>query len=559
MHRLGCVIERTLVILLIAVIFTPLVASLPEFPPAFRALRNSLFATPKRKHSRSHSSSWTSANPEAFKKELADRVNTGFFGRDFLIRWTNELWYRAFRMCAAKSADIIVNKDGSLIQSVYLEEYCVTRVRMKDLEPLVLDLKRMQEVCEKLNIGFALLITPSKAAICPEAIAPEWIKRYDPRPRAYDCLVPLLKKHGIRFVDGHELALRAKPTAPAPVFPKGGIHWGQFAASRVTNALAEELKAQGKSVAPISYSLRVEKTGGIEERDLHNLMNLATPWRYPIAKLGIVPNPPEEGKRPSMAVIGGSFMWRVIQQLVASQQFSEINGYFYYKLFKTCNPDIENGSFRVVRKPTGELNFAREIYGADCLVLEVNEQAIPDATHLKTFLRDALANVPKDGERAPFRFESFQPYQWGQSLSFRASDLPEMEWPKLSLTGFAAMGEDATWTVGPMASVRLSVPATEHNLLLKAEVGAFIAPGKLPRQGVKIFANGVPAGEWQFTDSESTCREIVIQKEWLRKTGKLVLEFAIDRPTSPKSLKLSADTRNIGLKFSSLLISETEH
>ena len=187
-------------------------------------------------------------------------------------------------------------------------------------------------------------------------------------------------------------------------------------------------------------------------------------------------------------------------------------------------------------------------------MLEVNEETIPNAHHLKVFLSEALSHVPKAGDRAPFLYESYQPYQWGKSLSFRACDRPQ--WNEASLTGFSNFGDDATWTDGPMATIRLAVPPVAHDLLLKAQLGAFVHPVTLPEQNVKIFANGVPAGEWRFSDSQGASREIPLRKEWLGKSGKLVLRFEIDHPSSPRNLKIGKDKTERGLHFVSLLIDE---
>ena len=546
MPRFSSVLERVLVALIVAIFFLPLIAALPQIPATYRAVMKGKAPLPP-----------TLAE---CKNSLSEQVNTGFFGREFLIRWTSELWFRAFHMCAPKSANITVGKGDTLFENLYLQDYCLARVPQSDLEPLVRELKRMQEVCERLGMAFVLVVTPSKAAICSEAIPGEWMARYNPSPRAYDNMIPLLRQHGIRFVDGHQLAEQAKAHAPAPLFPKGGIHWGQYAASLTTEALIAQLRDQGVPLSPIQYrGIQVDTKPGLEERDLMKLMKLAIPWHYPVAKIDIAANPPAEGKRPTMAVIGGSFMWRILQQLVSTQQFSEIDGYFYYKLYKSSNPNIENGFYRnsginIVRQPTGEMDFQREIYGADCLVLELNEAVMIGANHLKAFLSDALSHVPGDAsQRGPFLYESYQPYRWGERLSFLGQ--PETEWKPSSLTGFGNSDPGGTWTDGPEASIRLDVPRAERDLLLQAEVGAFVVPGKLGEQRVRVYANGNLAGEWQIADKTPAARQLALKKEWIG-GGKLVLRFEISHPASPKRLRVGRDARNLGLHFVSLCVSE---
>jgi len=579
MKRFWFIFERVLVALLIALLFTPLATSLPHWPAAVRALQEGKSPFPKPETKPNSPALGKSDNPvgeprptpgasrltrvwnaaEAFKKEMADGVNARFFGREFLIRWTNEIWFRLFRQCASPSANITVGNQDQLFEDSYLAEYCMARVSAGELEPMVRDIKAFQDVCKRLGVRCVLVVTPSKAAIYPEFVPARWMKLYAPGPRAYDIFVPLLKKHGVCFLDGRVLATQAKPKAPAPLFPKGGIHWGQYLASLVTDGVVSELRAQGAPLAPMDFRpIHVDDKPGMEDKDLINLMKLARPWRYPVSKVEAKPNPAVDGRRPSLAVIGDSFMWRMLQYLASSQQFSEINSYFYYKLYKSSNPDIDNSFFTkgtgIVRQPTGQVDFNREIYGADCLILEINEVQIATSQFLKVFLKDALANVPQEGKRGPFLFESYQPYEWNKTLSFRATDGAQIK--DLCCTGFCETEDAYTWTNGPVATLRLSVPPAERDLSLKAQLGAFIVPGKIPGQNVKVFANGVPAGEWQLTSDAPASREIPLRKEWLGASKQLVLRFEISNPASPRSFKIGKDKRDLGVKFVSLLISE---
>ena len=120
-------------------------------------------------------------------------------------------------------------------------------------------------------------------------------------------------------------------------------------------------------------------------------MNLARASREPIERLMIHPSARADSERLKMTVVGGSFCWELIRQFKASRQFSAIDQFFYYKLYKWREADDLSGQ---VRSPAVPLDFNAEVFGADCLLLEINEASAPQPEHhLSEFLRDALAHV----------------------------------------------------------------------------------------------------------------------------------------------------------------------
>jgi hypothetical protein len=120
-------------------------------------------------------------------------------------------------------------------------------------------------------------------------------------------------------------------------------------------------------------------------------MNLARAPREPTEKLTIRPSVRADSERLKMAVIGGSFCWAPIRQLKASRQFTAIDFFFYYNLFKWREADDVSGK---VRTPAVPLDFDHEVFGVDCLLLEINEaSSLYPEHHLSAFLKDALAHL----------------------------------------------------------------------------------------------------------------------------------------------------------------------
>jgi hypothetical protein len=340
-----------------------------------------------------------------------------------------------------------------------------------------------------------------------------------------------------------------KPTAQVPVFPLGGIHWGDPAALATTNAVLETLAGQGLGVQPIrDFTTQVSNVPKGQDRDLADLLNTALPWRYPVKTVAVRPvKTPPGTYRPNLVVVGGSFTWKMLDMLDASRQFSEMECYFYYTASKSTQFD---GERHQIAKPTPSLNFDTDVFAADALVLEVNEQTLPvPAAHLTHFLQDALAVLPNpQAAKAPFHYESRMTYHWGDTLSFVAHRQPM----NIGATrGFATFTESGSHTVGPVASIRFTAPPPDENIVLEMTAGALIADKRLPEQRVTVYANGHAVGEWVWRSPVFARHELVIPKEFLG-AGEVLLEFRIAHPMSMAELGFGRDSRKIGIEVSSV-------
>ena len=214
------------------------------------------------------------------------------------------------------------------------------------------------------------------------------------QPRGYDHLVALLRENGIYFVDAPALLARARQAhaPPAPFFPQGGAHWNARATWLVANELQAQWRAQGLPMEPLRVAeSRLTNQPQHEENDLAQLLNLVTPLSYPCEHLSLDRAGPTTVTPKKMTIVGDSFSWQLARLLSRSGQFSEIYVQFYYRLYQSR---VRNGE--IIRGRNGPpQDFAQEIFGADCLLLELNEANVPTAGHyLDVFLRDALARLP---------------------------------------------------------------------------------------------------------------------------------------------------------------------
>lgn len=335
--------------------------------------------------------SWSSVINGSFQKSKADRFGEGFPGREALIRWTSEVWFRFFHEPASLTSTITIGPQDELFEKSALRMYFLQRTERSAIAPWVKNLVRLQEYCARRGIGFAVLITPSKPALYPEKTPLAWRRYIDPQPRGYDHLVELMRENEIFFVDAPALLARARleHAPPAPFFPQGGAHWNARATWLVANELQARWRAQGLPLEPLRVAeTRLTEQPRHEDNDLARLLNLVTPLSYPCEEISL---DAVAKTQKTLTIVGDSFSWQLARLLSQSGQYSEIDVHFYYRLYQSR---AVNGE--ITRGPDGPpQDFAQEIFGADCLLLELNEAAVPVAGHyLDLFLQDALAHLP---------------------------------------------------------------------------------------------------------------------------------------------------------------------
>jgi alginate O-acetyltransferase complex protein AlgJ len=495
-----------------------------------------------------------------YQTSTAQRFNEMFAGRELLIRVTNETWLRVFETTGLRALaeaaqaggrfvlNLTVGRDRALFEESYLQEYCVRRGEPQALAPFVQQIKTLQDALLNKGVGFALVLSPGKASIYPEKIPKRWLNRYDPRPRLLDQFRQLLQSAGVQYVDGATLTASVKKTAPAPVFPKGGQHWDDYAAWQTTNATLDLFRQQGvpvRTIDDVKIEYPDEPTG--DEIELVEMMNLAVPWHYKTVRIRPRPLSLPNKERLNFAVVGDSFSWKMARLLAACGQFSEIDNYFYYKMAKKCFCD---GDEIIVAAPLEQVNFAHEIFAADCLMLEINEVWLARSPFLEQFVSDAVQHLAQlQASRESFISDIYQPCVLGGSLSFRKGDQGEIK--QSALSGFGKSEAVGTWTEGNRAVVRLTAPLLDRDLIVRILAGAFVPPGR--NQHVRIFANDEQVSDLHIVEGSLHEYEIAIPVRLISR-NKLHLRFDIERPVSPNEAGVNTDVRKLTLLLVSLAV-----
>ena len=343
--------------------------------------------------------SWSALAEAKYQDSLAKQFDKGFAGREALIRWTNEAYLQWFNEPSSKSSTLAVGKNRWLFEKVYLEEYFLDRIDKSVLVPFANDLAELQKKYRAKGKGFVLLLSPSKAAAYPEEAPSGWQARYNPKPRAITHMMELCKERGIAFVNGPEIArLEGVKKAKRPSFPVGGIHWMDHCSMAATNKLLETLQTQGVKVQQIPNEIRKKNDiyrGGLRDRDLVELLNIAIPWNYPTNRAVITELPNPAIPRPRGCVVGGSFTFPVLEQLRHSHQLEELYFYYYYT---TQLMRYTDESYKTVAQPVPPVKFETDVFGADFIILEINEEVlVKPVNHLRAFVADMVNSLNAHG------------------------------------------------------------------------------------------------------------------------------------------------------------------
>ncbi len=491
-----------------------------------------------------------------YQEELATRFNEGYAGHDWVRRFAQEA---SLRLTNTVQGGIVLGRHHSTYFNdkpyEFVDEYAVERPTADSLDYIMRGLRLWRDSCRDRGVGFAIVITPSKASVYPEDLPAAWQRRHDPRPRAYDNFVRLLQQEHIRYLDGHLLTLEAKAHAPSPVFPLGGTHWNQFAALQTANALLRELASQGQPLRPIENThIWVENNPAHEDADMLVLMQALLPWSYPVTRITYPPVPLEPGKRPNLVIIGGSFVASMGLHLYRSEQFSEIHWLRYYNVAKELPNWNAFLAWQILKKPFEDLDVEKEVYPAQNLVLEVNEQYLVNPLHLRRFFDETMARLPAPG--APkfcFPYEGYLPVRWNEPLRFMAGGLPGL--PGV-FSGFARPEAGGCWSDGSDSTLCVTVPSLDQDVRLSLVAGAFSASNQIFAQRVTLFANEHPVTEWFHAGPEPQTDQAVIPRALLG-DGRVVLRFHYSHAGAPADYNPALrDTRKLALFFGSLTLGQ---
>jgi len=327
-----------------------------------------------------------------FQRDFEPWFATIIEPRGWIIRWTNQLYYAAFRKSYMLNRGIVVGRHEYLYGMEFIEAYCRAD-GTNDVSPAVAPrIARLRELGDRLASERSLLVvlvTPSKAVtlakflppgVCDRPVAPEWPSMH---------FIALLRQAGIPVIDGPALVRTMMARDPLPPFARGSVHWSLLVGKRVASIVMDEL-GRSWGVDHGGLTLRdVQWTAAPIgfDADLAALLNLRRPpLDYLTGTAELVCRPTAAGRRTALIAVGGSFTVGVLEPLAACGLFEHVDLYFYYTMSRFQWPGERESVDRA------RLRWQDRLAGPHVVLVELNEALLSlGAPHLDLFLDDALA------------------------------------------------------------------------------------------------------------------------------------------------------------------------
>lgn len=319
-----------------------------------------------------------------YQRAQEDYFNERFGFRPYLVKTYNQINFNVFRRIPGRrGTQIVIGRDNWLYELEYIQRYVRPgRAEEDQLEELVQAVRKLQDALLERGAAFVLVISPSKVEIYPERVPEEHFAglEEDRRVTDYSKLVPLLDKHGVRYVDSHRLFLELKKDAPYPLFAVGGTHWNHYSIFFVLEKildLVSPLPSGLELPVPVLESVVLRPPKGAD-RDLADLMNLwysaeiEVPTPYAVTT---APYRPYE-ERPDVLIIGDSFTFTIIDALRAGKTAGKIDFLYYFKRhfdYPTGDDEIDHGRIEQIPLDHQSIDWDGLLLSKEIVILEVNE------------------------------------------------------------------------------------------------------------------------------------------------------------------------------------------
>lgn len=307
---------------------------------------------------------------EWFKGDYQGEFNNYFennFGfRNFFVRVNNQIKYNLFKTTTAK--DVEIGKENYLYEGGYIRDYMGYNFIGKDkIVKKIKEIKKIQDELKKEGINLITAFAPGKASYYPEFFP----TRYDTTKKTlsnYLCYTQKAKELGLDYIDFNAMFMTKKMKSGIPLFPKGGIHWGEYAAGIALDSLSKYIEKK-RNIKMVDVKLKdivYYDTLQHSDLDISRLMNLLVePDFYkmpaPIWKV-------KKGKnnvKPKLLIIGDSYGYGLIDSPITNELFSKVE-YWYYNKIVVEERELKGSEIK-------NLNVVEEIKKFDVVLLLSSE------------------------------------------------------------------------------------------------------------------------------------------------------------------------------------------
>jgi len=262
------------------------------------------------------------------------KYNLGF--RDVLVRSYNQLQYSFYNKTSAK--DVQIGKDNYLYEGGYIRDYMgINFIGETEITARLKKIKTIQEELEQDSITLIMAFAPGKASYFPEYFP----ARYDTSKKTlsnYLCYSQKCEELKLNYVDFNSFFMEHKTRSNEPIFPKGGIHWGEYGVAIFLDSLSKYVEQKREISLP---SFKIDKIVYHDElnesdRDISDAMNLLIEPEYykmPTPKIKFYHHKKEV--KPRLLIIGDSYGYGITNSPIVKEQYSNVEFWYYNKEIKS--------------------------------------------------------------------------------------------------------------------------------------------------------------------------------------------------------------------------------
>ena len=297
-----------------------------------------------------------------YQEEYTNYFDAHIGFRATLVRIYNQIQFSIFNKTTAK--DVRIGKENYLFEGGYIRDYMgYSFIGENEIAEKIGRLKEIQNKLKKDSINLIVVFAPGKASYFPEFFP----SQYDTAKRTlsnYLCYVKNCEDLDVDFIDFNAYFINHKKNNKHPLFPKGGIHWGELGISLVFDSLTKYIEQKRNINIPDFDLVKLEYPASLlkEDKDISDAMNLFFEYKYfKMPKPYFVFKDRIGTKEPKLLIIGDSFGYGLTNSKLLGKLFSNTEFWYYNKEIK---PRRKNQSSNVE-----DLNVKEELKKFDVVLL----------------------------------------------------------------------------------------------------------------------------------------------------------------------------------------------
>jgi len=272
----------------------------------------------------------------SFQKDYNNYFNASFGFRNTLVRIYNQTQYSFFNKTSAK--DVQIGRDNYLFEGGYIRDYMgYNFIGEEKITERLQKLKTIQEKLKQDNISLIVAFAPGKASYYPEYFP----IKYDTSKKTmsnYLCYAQKCKELELDYIDFNFLFMTHKSQSDLPIFPKGGVHWGEYGVVVSLDSLSRYLERERGISMPILemdepvYYDTLKRT----DRDISDAMNLLIELDYYKMPTPVVRFKQQKNQtKPSLLIVGDSYGYGLTNSLIIKKLFNNVEFWYYNKEIKS--------------------------------------------------------------------------------------------------------------------------------------------------------------------------------------------------------------------------------